>query len=243
MRQLAESRGMTATTLLTTDATSANVLAAIAEVGSALRPGDLFFLTYSGHGGQLGDQSGDEPDRLDETWALYDRQLLDDEIYALLSRFQPGVRVFMASDSCHSGSIGRRMNPAGDSPTQRVTRDQPLQSKAMPLSIADADARNRARVYSHVRASLSGQGAVADQLRASVLLISACQDDETAWSTADHGLYTEAFVAVVGGGPVTDYTALRDQLVERLTPSGQTPTWFVPGTEDHAFFAEAPLTV
>jgi len=36
----------------------------------ALAAGDLFFMTYSGHGGQVPDVSGDEPDKKDETWCF-----------------------------------------------------------------------------------------------------------------------------------------------------------------------------
>ena len=34
-----------------------------------------------------------EPDGLDETWVLYDRKLVDDELYAMWWRFRPGLRV------------------------------------------------------------------------------------------------------------------------------------------------------
>jgi metacaspase-1 len=36
-------------------------------------------------GGQVNDIHNDEPDGLDETWALYDRELVDDELYALVT--------------------------------------------------------------------------------------------------------------------------------------------------------------
>ena len=65
----------------------------------ALKPGDLFFLTYSGHGGQVPDVTGDEDDKQDETWCLYDGQLIDDELYFELSR----VRRRRA----HAGAVGQ----------------------------------------------------------------------------------------------------------------------------------------
>jgi hypothetical protein len=96
--------------LLNGDATSARVAAEIADAATALRPGDFFWLTYSGHGAQLPDLDGDEPDKLDETWVLYDRQLLDDELKALWRRFREGVEIFVCSDSCHSGTVARSAN-------------------------------------------------------------------------------------------------------------------------------------
>ena len=51
-------------------------------------------------GGQINDIHNDEPDGLDETWALYDRELIDDELYAMWSHFRPGGGIFILSDSC-----------------------------------------------------------------------------------------------------------------------------------------------
>ena len=53
------------------------------------------------------DTSGEEVDRQDETWCLWDGQLIDDELYLELSRFAAGVRVLVLSDSCHSGTVTR----------------------------------------------------------------------------------------------------------------------------------------
>ena len=61
-------------------------------------------LSDSGHGGQVPDKNDDEPDAQDETWCLYDGELLDDETYSLLSELSEGVRILVFSDSCHSGT-------------------------------------------------------------------------------------------------------------------------------------------
>ena len=58
-----------------------------ARAAKALKSGDLFFLPTPGHGGQVPDVTGEEPDKQDETWCLYDGQLIDDELYFELSRF------------------------------------------------------------------------------------------------------------------------------------------------------------
>ena len=88
---------------------------------SALASGDVFLLTYSGHGSQVPDKNGDEnEDGYDETWVLYDRQLVDDELYTLWSKFAPGVRIVVLSDSCHSGTAIRETF-AAISPTRSTT--------------------------------------------------------------------------------------------------------------------------
>lgn len=110
MMRIASTDGFTTRQLFTTEATTANVLNAIRDAARQLTAGGLFLCTYAGHGGQVTDVSGDdETDQQDETWVLYDRQLLDDEVEQALSEFAPGVGIVMLSDSCHSGTVYRRM--------------------------------------------------------------------------------------------------------------------------------------
>src|SRR6185503_10044779 len=107
MRTIASSLGYESTLLLTDEATSTNVMKALSTAAEDLNAGDILLLTYAGHGSQVPDVNGDEDDRLDETWCLYDRMLLDDELYRLWSQFKSGVRIVMVSDSCHSGTMAR----------------------------------------------------------------------------------------------------------------------------------------
>jgi metacaspase-1 len=109
METLARSGGFEPRTLMTESATSDAVLAALGRAAGELRSGDTLFLTYAGHGAQVEDKESDEDDRLDETWCLYDRMLLDDELYAAWGAFAPGVRIILLSDSCHSGTISRTL--------------------------------------------------------------------------------------------------------------------------------------
>ena len=106
---IAKGAGFETSVLLDDEVTADAATAAIASAAEGLDADDLFLLTYSGHGSQVPDGNSDEPDRLDETWVLYDRQLVDDELYALWSNFRPGVRILVLSDSCHSGSAVRNV--------------------------------------------------------------------------------------------------------------------------------------
>jgi uncharacterized caspase-like protein len=109
MREIAEVEGFTPRLILTADATSQNVLAAIQDAAQQLAAGDTFLLTYAGHGGQVPNLNDDEEDdRKDETWVLWDRMLLDDELREAFLAFGEGVNIVVLSDSCHSGTVTRR---------------------------------------------------------------------------------------------------------------------------------------
>ncbi len=69
-----------------------------------LDEGDTFFITFSGHGGQIDDKDGDEADGKDEIWCFYDRPLIDDELRGKWQCFKKGVRIIVVSSSCHSRS-------------------------------------------------------------------------------------------------------------------------------------------
>ncbi|MEH6887688.1 caspase family protein, partial [Priestia megaterium] len=91
-------------TLLTAKATINNVINEIKKAATSLESGDIFFLSYSGHGGSVPDQDKDEDDGKDETWCLYDGQLPDDQLFSLWHLFREDVRIIVLSDSCHSGT-------------------------------------------------------------------------------------------------------------------------------------------
>ena len=78
-------------------------------MASAMPPKNLqigrhLFLTYSGHGGQAPDLNNEEPDGMDETWCLYDGQLIDDELYSSWGAFASGC----ASFSCPTVATAAR---------------------------------------------------------------------------------------------------------------------------------------
>ena len=72
-------------------------------------PGDEIVVTYSGHGSKVTDTNGDEDDRIDETWYLYDGNFIDDQLKAILDNVKEGVKLTIVSDSCHSGTVTRAL--------------------------------------------------------------------------------------------------------------------------------------
>jgi len=112
--------------LLGKDATSVNVINAIGNASLKLGKGDLLLFTFSGHGSQQLDPIfGDETeDCWDERIALYDRHLLDDELYALWGKFNDGVRIFFIVDSCHSGTMAQLPASAAAPPAPEVSEQE-----------------------------------------------------------------------------------------------------------------------
>jgi len=93
-----------------TSPTYANIVAAFARIVEASQPGDVVFTHYSGHGGKLKDQDGDEKDGYDETLIPLDYQsagqIRDDTLFKdFVGKLREGVFSTSIMDCCHSGTV------------------------------------------------------------------------------------------------------------------------------------------
>ena len=89
--------------LLSGDATKSAVKSALKRGVAETDDDGLFIFFYSGHGGQVKAKTDKtEDDGKDETLCLYDGELIDNEIWSILSAAK--CRVFMVTDCCHSGT-------------------------------------------------------------------------------------------------------------------------------------------
>ncbi len=230
--------------LKTRDATRAHVISEIEKAAADLRPGDLFFLSYSGHGGQIPDRNGDEDDYADETWCLYDGELIDDELYGLWQKFQAGVRVVVLSDSCHSGSVTRMMPRLGLTAARReapadATEEAP-RYRAMPIFAATRTYQQNKKFYDDLQAKVSGERG---EIRATVRLISGCHDNQLSADGTFNGLFTATLLRVWrGGGFRRNYAAFHKAIVQRMPPD-QTPQHSVIGRPSPEFDAERPFAI
>ncbi len=257
MAAIAKSQGMKSTVLLTKKGTRAQTLAAIQKAAKQLKKGDLFFLTYSGHGGQVPDVTGEETDKQDETWCLYDGQLIDDELYFELSRFAAGVRILVLSDSCHSGTVTR----AVPRPTDGVAATG--RSKMMPPAVAVRTYREHQQFYDRLQrdvAKAAGKAAVdpdsvlaqlatsprltaiAKKFNASVILISGCQDNQTSMDGEHNGAFTEQLLKVWNHAAYQGNYAKFHAAVKAGLPSSQTPNLFTLGASAK-FLQQQPFRV
>jgi hypothetical protein len=262
MAAIARSRGMEPTILLTKAASRDKVLSAIRDASRHLKSDDFFFLTYSGHGGQVADVTGEEDDKKDETWCLYDGELIDDELYFELSKFARGVRVLVLSDSCHSGTVTRAamqplLEPAGlVGPTWR--------SKMMPPAVAMRTYRDHQAFYDDLQKEVEraagdtlkldpdtmlGRVAVSPRLTAivkdfkpSVILISGCQDNQTSMDGDHNGAFTEQLLHVWRNGDYDGTYAKFHAAIRSRMPASQSPNFFTLG-DSAAFVRAAPFSV
>ena len=244
MRAIAEGQGFEPRSLLTKEATSDAVLAAIERAAGELDRGDLFLCTYSGHGGQVPDRNGEgEEDRSDETWVAYDRQIVDDELYALWSRFAPGVRIFVLSDSCHSGTVVRDIEakvPGPVSTRQKAAAESP-RYRALPRDVMIATYRANARLYDAIQERLPG--AERADPAATVLLISGCRDDQLSLDGFSNGLFTENLRAVWAAGAWEGGHAEFREAIRARMPAKQQPNYLRVGAANAEYEGQKPCTI
>jgi hypothetical protein len=243
MADIAASRGFTVTTLLTRKATRPAVIAEIGRAAAALKPGDIFMLSYSGHGGQLPDLNNDEEDAQDETWCLYDGEIVDDELYGLYGRFSQGVRILVFSDSCHSGTVAKAAYFRGTMGSRSSAGDMSaVRYRAMPSDAAFRTYRKHKKFYDKILKDPKLREAP-DSVKASILLISGCQDNQLSQDGDFNGLFTSNLLKVWNDGRCNkQYNSFYKAIVKRMPPD-QTPNYFPAGAPDKAFEGQIPFTI
>jgi hypothetical protein len=244
MQVIAEKLGYDTTVMLDDEATAARVANKIKQIAAQMSSGDIFFLTYSGHGGQVPDDNADEAkrdeyevgevfDQMDETYVLYDRQFVDDEMYELWSYFPAKSRIAVLSDSCHSGTNLRQAPWEVPVPEAR--------SRQMPPAINDDDNQRRAATYRRIQRKVKPREAA--DVKATVQLISGCQDNQTSADGAQNGLFTQQLLAVYDDGAFRgSMRRLRDEVVMTM-PSAQTPNHYRVGARNVSFVRQQAFAI
>jgi metacaspase-1 len=246
MEKLARGRGFKTHKLLTKSATAKALTSALEEAADKLDDGDMLLTTYSGHGGQVPDANGDEQDRMDETWVLYDRQLVDDELYALLGKLKPGVRVAIFSDSCHSGTVARGMvdliGPARVAePVNGGNGSGAPRVKGMPDEVVRSTYDANKEMYDEIQKSLPPFDMA--NIGASVILTSGCQDNQTSLDGDKNGLFTQTLLKVWADGEFKSSYRTFWKHIARDMPPWQSPNLFIVGTPNQTFARQTPFTV
>jgi len=209
MSDLAKSLGYTRlATLIDGQATHAAVTAQIKAAAATLGAGDIFLLTFSGHGNQAKDDNGDEPDgERDDTWVLFDEEIRDDEFAKLWLTFAPHVRIVVVLDSCSSGTAITTVSRGADAIAEL---DGTRSRRAVAAEARDSTAPPKKPNTQQ----LSTRGPV-------VVLLSACPDgaftdaasnatSTSPFTTALLNTFDQTKGAIVGGYPAfhADLTAV-----------------------------------
>jgi hypothetical protein len=243
MERIATARDFETTTILTADATADAVTSAISDAAGKLEKGDILFLSNSSHGGQVPDTNNDEEqDQLDETWVLFDRQLVDDELWDLWSQFAAGTRILVFSDSCHSGSVNRgifNVTIPGAVDAGMVTPEP--RTKDLPRDIAKKTYEENKDLYDGIQKS--HPAAETAEVGASVILISGCQDNQLSLDGDRNGLFTQQVLAVWDDGKwVGSHPSFHKAVGAKMPPS-QSPNYNPVGAQNAAFEQQTPLTI
>lgn len=232
MYKIATGQGFESTLLLNEEASRPNIIRYLSQATVKLKAGGIFFISYSGHGGSIPDRSGDEDDWLDETWCLYDAQLIDDELQVFWSRFKPGVRILVVSDSCHSGTV---LKPGRPENAISYSAETP---RYLPREQTEQLWRNQQTFYRELEPR-----AQAVEVKASVRLLSGCQDNQYSYDGEKNGAFTTQLLQVWDDGRYQgNYQQFHKHILMRM-PAYQSPNHWVVGIGDTAFDEQRPFQI
>lgn len=100
-------------------ATRASLMDGLKWLTTGAQSGDLLIFYYSGHGSQVIDVEGEEPDGKDETICPHDfasaGMIKDDDLRQAFANLPAGVNLDVILDSCHSGSGTRELAALAES--------------------------------------------------------------------------------------------------------------------------------
>ena len=159
------------------EATREAILAAMDDLVERTRPDDIVVIHYAGHGSQMTDREGNEPDGMDETIMPFDsqgraginRDITDDEIHLRLVRMAEKTSfITLIFDSCHSGTVTRDAFGVASRFMEPDTR--PVAE--LPLSPIPPELRRRGG-----ERGPSGWMPLAEQY----VLLAGCRDEETSY--------------------------------------------------------------
>ncbi|MFJ5954947.1 caspase domain-containing protein [Paenarthrobacter sp. NPDC092416] len=148
---------------------------------------DHLVFTFSSHGTQVPDTSGDEADRLDEAFACYDINntgdawdpatvISDDELAGLFARLPDGILMDVVLDTCHSGTGLKSL----DLLPGRRPRFLPAPTPRAVIASEFNDTRTLRDMVKSAKLSKP-------------VLMAACRSDQTAADALIDGRYNGAF--------------------------------------------------
>lgn len=208
-------------------ATREAVCALLDRSTRGLLPGQMLFVSFSGHGSHTSNTRNKERQGRDETWCLHDADLVDDDLVAFWTQLPEGARVLVVDESCFSGGMGR----PGESLADYVPRKEPVVYRS-----ADPEVwRGVKQAWSPTESCVGDSPANHDGIRASVLMFTAASETQL----AQEGQYTRRLLDVWDGGRFSgSFCDLHREVYQKVkleVPIGQDPQIFMLGTRDPLF--------
>lgn len=238
--------------LLDQDATEQAVLDFLHKKAKVLTSGDILLITYSGHGGQVMNSKKGvrESERYDQTWCLYDGQLLDDELYLCFQQFAEGVRITIVSDSCHSGTVIKDEAPFGTIDLRaKIQRGLKMGLEArgcidreMPRDAQQEYWRRGGGEKIKEKQKQFSQSVKAQKVKAAVTLLAACQDDESTFDGEELGLFTGALKELLQD-KYADVSAAELIAQVKTVYSFPKPNLFTYGARIEAYKTHSPFAI
>ncbi len=220
--------------VLNQDATREIIIDRIKAASKTLETGDTFLITYAGHGGQIPDLDGDEDDAKDETWCLFNGQLIDDELHQLWTLFREGVRIWIITDSCHSGTLIRG--------NMAMVDTMIMVQRSMPRKVAVSTYNTNITFYDSLIENLR-RSTVTTEIKATVRLFAACMDNQFASDGESNGLFTGTILKVWDKGNFAgNYRKFYKAIMECM-PVEQSPQHRISGPVDKCWDEMKPFSL
>jgi len=215
-------------------ATKKAILTRLEWLLDGARPGDVLVFTYSGHGSQIPDRSGDELDQTDECLVPYDHDwddpLLDEDLGNIIQRLPSGVNLTIVLDCCHSGTGTREFGPRVPAKKKRILPPPDIQFRAVEtIEIKDGfDADSVTMTdFRHLKLQRIGQSVEENH----GILITGCRADQTSKEAVidgdHHGALTYALYQSLqkfgGGLTYADWHQSAAALIPTYQISNQDP--------------------
>jgi hypothetical protein len=203
------------------DATKKAMEEAITGMVSGAKRGDVLLLHFSGHGSNVPDDNDEEADNRDEILCPTDLDwydpFRDDWLRNVFDGLSAGVSLTMISDSCHSGTVTRAIEPP----------DAPLLERYLPSpwdlatveSGRDLTATTRGTLHKATEEERKARDIVPVDIPE--VLISGCRADQTSADAHISGGYAGALTyhlveALAEAGTPLSYRDLHDKTCEKL---------------------------
>ncbi len=216
---------------------------------SRIKKDDQILIHYSGHGSQMKDFLGIEPDGLNETLVAWDSRLpgipdIPDKVTAaLLDKLvkAKGENITIFFDCCHSGGGTRKADTDADGPR---ARQAPADGAPPALPQSDLD------LIAGWQAGNAGPSGWVDR-GIKYTLLAACRDEELAneyraqddeGNTSWHGAFTYFLLqALRKMGPNTSYAQIYDQVAVQINSRYKTQMPQCEGNRDREVFGNRPV--